>query len=83
MRAFMRGAWTVVRTVIAALAIAWSNVAGNEASGSWIRNLARTPACSRSIGRLRACWIAQSATGCVVAPSTRTRLVACSIIAST
>jgi hypothetical protein len=47
---FMRGVRTALRiTSIPASARIWSNATLNEASRSWIRNLASTPASSRSI----------------------------------
>ena len=55
--------------------------AGNFPSRSRIRKRARQPASSRSITRFLIAWVTQLAVGCAVVPSTRTRLVACSMTA--
>jgi hypothetical protein len=58
-----------------------SNASVNFESRSQIRNFALVPASSRSMTRLRPSCTTQAAVGCVVAPRTRTRRVACSITA--
>ncbi len=54
MSAFIRGAFTALRiTLMPASVRTWSKAAQNEASRSWIGNLARMPVSSRSMTRFR------------------------------
>ncbi|KAB8183907.1 hypothetical protein FH608_048605 [Nonomuraea phyllanthi] len=55
--------------------------AGNFPSRSRSRKRARQLASSRSIARFLIAWATQFAVGCAVVPSTRMRLVACSMTA--
>lgn len=54
---------------------------GYFASRSRIRYLTRAPACSRSMARFLAAWVAQAAVGWAVVPRARIRRVACSMTA--
>ncbi len=84
MIAFIRGIRTPLSTTsIPISARIASNDAGYLTSRSRIRNRARHPASWRSIARLRTAWVTHVAVGCAVAPSTRTRRLACSITART
>ncbi len=56
-----------------------SNAAVNLASRSRMRNRKRLPASSRSMTRLRACWVSQGPVGWAVTPRMCTRRVACSM----
>ncbi len=55
----------------------------NLVSRSRIRNLIVSSWPSRSISKLRACWVTHAPAGCGVMPRTRMRLLACSITART
>ena len=56
-----------------------SNAALNLASRSRMRNRKRLSASSRSMSRLRACWVSQAPMGWAVTPRMCMRRVACSM----
>src|SRR5215213_5048818 len=67
--AFARGARAGVLMIRASMAVKTaSNAAVNLASRSRMRNRKRRPASSRSMARLRACWVSQAPVGWAVTP---------------
>ena len=82
--AFARGAWTgvwMIRTPVALNTA--SNAAVNFVSRSRIRNFRPSAWPSRSISRLRACWVTHAPAGWAVMPARCTRRVPCSMKNST
>ena len=78
--ALARGARTGVRMILILMAVKTaSKAAVNLASRSRMRNRNRCPASSRSMVRLRACWVSHAPVGCAVTPRMWTRRVACSM----
>ena len=78
--ALARGARTGVLMMRMSMAVKTaSNAAVNLASRSRMRNRKRRPASSRSMSRLRACWVSQAPVGWAVTPRMCTRRVACSM----
>ena len=78
--ALARGARTGVLMMRMSIAVKTaSKAAVNLASRSRMRNRNRRPASSRSMSRLRACWVSQAPVGWAVTPRMCTRRVACSM----
>src|SRR4051812_47812551 len=81
---FARGARTGVLMMRMSVAVKTaSNAAVNLAPRSRIRNRNRRPASSRSMSRLRACWVSHAPLGWAVTPGRCTRRVACSMTKKT
>ena len=78
--ALARGARTGVLMMRMSMAVKTASKAVvNLASRSRMRNRKRRPASSRSMSRLRACWVSQAPVGWAVTPRMCTRRVACSM----
>ena len=78
--AFARGARTGVLMIRMSMAAnTASKAAVNLLSRSRIRNRNRRSASSRSMSRLRACWVTQAPVGWAVTPRMCTRRLACSM----